>query len=131
MFFFWYRPTRVVPDKRPLNGCVCVCVCLCVCVCVKGTLNVLLQSFSPTSIYCTGLQKLSIYAFTATFSNICTAYAQTGLFVNFWCKFRHHRLNRRPRFFVRVQNFCDMATFSVDFCILYAECLPYFYFRFV
>jgi len=23
--FFWYRPTRVVPDKRPLNGCVCVC----------------------------------------------------------------------------------------------------------
>ena len=25
--FFWYRLTRVVPDKRPLNGCVCVCVC--------------------------------------------------------------------------------------------------------
>ena len=23
--FFWYRPTRVVPDKRPLNGCVRVC----------------------------------------------------------------------------------------------------------
>ena len=22
--FFWYRPTRVVPDKRPLNGRVCV-----------------------------------------------------------------------------------------------------------
>ena len=21
--FFWYRPTRVVPDQRPLNGCVC------------------------------------------------------------------------------------------------------------
>ena len=29
--FFWYRPTRVVPDQRPLNGCVCVCVCVCVC----------------------------------------------------------------------------------------------------
>jgi len=28
--FFWYRPTRVVPDIRPLlNGCVCVCVCVC------------------------------------------------------------------------------------------------------
>ena len=27
--FFWYRPTRVVRDKRPLNGCVCVCVCVC------------------------------------------------------------------------------------------------------
>ena len=26
--FFWYRPTRVVPDKRPLNGCVCVCLIL-------------------------------------------------------------------------------------------------------
>ena len=23
---FWYRLTRVVPDKRPLNGCVCVVV---------------------------------------------------------------------------------------------------------
>jgi len=23
---FWYRPTRVVLDKGPLNGCVCVCV---------------------------------------------------------------------------------------------------------
>ena len=21
--FFWYRPTRVVPYQRPLNGCVC------------------------------------------------------------------------------------------------------------
>jgi len=24
---FWYRLTRVVPDKGPLKGCVCVCVC--------------------------------------------------------------------------------------------------------
>jgi len=24
--FFWYQPTLVVPDKRPLNGCVCACV---------------------------------------------------------------------------------------------------------
>jgi len=23
-FTFWYRPTRVVPEKGPLNGCVCV-----------------------------------------------------------------------------------------------------------
>ena len=24
--FFWYRPTRVVPDQRPLNGrCCCTC----------------------------------------------------------------------------------------------------------
>jgi len=26
---FWYWPTRVVPEKGPLNGCVCVCVCVC------------------------------------------------------------------------------------------------------
>ena len=26
---FWYRPTRVVPDKGPLNGCVCVLACPC------------------------------------------------------------------------------------------------------
>ena len=25
--FFWYRPTRVVPDQRPLNG-RCCCCCL-------------------------------------------------------------------------------------------------------
>ena len=31
--FFWYRPTRVVPDQGPLNGCVCVCVC------VKSTMS--------------------------------------------------------------------------------------------
>jgi len=24
---FWYRPTRVVLEKGPLNGCVCVCCC--------------------------------------------------------------------------------------------------------
>ena len=29
--FFWYRPTRVVPDKRPLNGCCCCCVVLQIC----------------------------------------------------------------------------------------------------
>ena len=26
---FWYWPTRVVRDQRPLNGCVWVCVCGC------------------------------------------------------------------------------------------------------
>jgi len=32
--FFWYRPTRVVPYQRPLNGCVCVCECYLVAVSV-------------------------------------------------------------------------------------------------
>ena len=34
---FWYRLTRVVPDKGPLNGCVCVRACVRACVC--GTLD--------------------------------------------------------------------------------------------
>jgi len=72
-----------------------------------------------------------IAAFTAIFSNICTAHAQKRLFLNIRCKFRHRRSIRRPRFAVRVQNFGDLATFSVDFCIIYSECPPYFYFRFV
>jgi len=51
--------------------------------------------------------------------------------MNFPCKFWHRRSIRRPRFPVRVQNFGDLATFSVDSCILYSECPPYFYLRFV
>ena len=32
---FWYRLTRAVLEKGPLNGCVCVwCVCVCLCVCI-------------------------------------------------------------------------------------------------
>ena len=72
-----------------------------------------------------------IVSFTAIFSNICTVHAQKRLFMNFRSKFRHCRSIRRPRFPAREQNFGDLATFSVHFCILYAECLPYFYFRFV
>jgi len=26
--FFWYRPTRVVPDQRPLNGRCCCYFCV-------------------------------------------------------------------------------------------------------
>ena len=42
--FFWYQPTRVVPDHRPLNGCVCVCVLFQYCLTsiasvVKGTIS--------------------------------------------------------------------------------------------
>jgi len=49
--------------------------------------------------------------------------------MNFRCKFRHRRSIRRPRFLIRVQNFSDLATFSVVFSFLYAESPPYFYFR--
>jgi len=63
--------------------------------------------------------------FAAIVSNICTAHAQKRLFMNFRCRFRHRR------FPIWVQNCCDLVTFYVDFCILYSECPPYFYFRFV
>jgi len=72
-----------------------------------------------------------LIAFKATVSNICTAHAQKRLFMNFRCKFTHRRSIRRPWFSVRVQNIGDLATLSVDFCIFYAECPPYYYFRFV
>ena len=72
-----------------------------------------------------------IAAFTAIFSNIYTAHAHKRLGMNFRCKLRHHRSIPRPRFPVRVQNFGDMATFSVNYCILYSEYPPYFYFQFV
>ena len=72
------------------------------------------------------------WALTAIFSNICTAHAQKRLFMNIRCEFRHRRSIRRLRFPSRVQNFSDLATFSVVFFwILYGECPPYFYFRFV
>ena len=51
--------------------------------------------------------------------------------MNFRGKIRHRHSIRRPRFPVGVPNFGDLATFSVDFYILHAECPPYFYFRFV
>ena len=60
-----------------------------------------------------------LVAFAAIVSNICTAHAQKPLFMNFWCKFRHHNSIRRPRLINRVQNFRDLATFSIDFCVFY------------
>jgi len=59
-----------------------------------------------------------LVTFTAIFSNICTAHVQKRLFMNLRCKFRHCRSIRRPQFPIRVQNFSDLATFSVDVCIL-------------
>ena len=54
-----------------------------------------------------------LVAFAAIVSNIGTARAQKRLFMNY------RRSIPRPRFPIRVQNFGDLATFSVDYCILY------------
>ena len=37
---FWYRLTRVVPDKGLLNWCVCVCVCACMRACVRACIYI-------------------------------------------------------------------------------------------
>ena len=58
-----------------------------------------------------------LVAFAAIISNICTVHAQKRLCMHFRCKFRLCRSIRRPRFPIRVQNFGDLATFYVDFCI--------------
>jgi len=45
---FWYRLTRVIPDKGPLNMCVCVCVlyiCLCLCIWFVHFINCCWQLF--------------------------------------------------------------------------------------
>ena len=54
-----------------------------------------------------------IVAFAAIVSSICIAHAQKRLFTHFMCKFRHLRSIRRHRFPIRVQNFGDLATFTL------------------
>ena len=74
-----------------------------------------------------------IVSFTAIFSNICNAHAQKRLFMNFQCKFRHHRSIRRPRFPVgcccaKFRRFGDVVRWFLQFiCRMSAI----FYFRFV
>jgi len=60
--FFWYRPTRVVPDQRPLNGCVCVCVCV-------HTMAVCLSvCLSQANIIWKGWTDLAHFSTEATFA---------------------------------------------------------------
>jgi len=49
--------------------------------------------------------------------------------MNFQLKFWHHHSIPWSRFPYRARYFCDTRTFFGDFCIGYAECPPYFYFR--
>jgi len=56
---FWYRPTWVVPDQRPLNGYECVRACVCVCVCVlHADIPVTTESFVSVII---GLRSFIVY----------------------------------------------------------------------
>jgi len=98
-----------------------------------GSVKVALKCLIVVVLDAWTLKVEHVVTFTAIFSTICTAHAQKRLFtcMNFRCKFRHRGSIRRANFSIRLQTFSDLATFSVDFCILYAECQPYFYFRFV
>jgi len=98
---------------------------------LKDARNDLLQSFSTTSIYLLDFKSWAHSLIYGHFSNICTEHAHKRLFINFRCKFDTAVRFADPHFVLECKNFCDLATFSVDFCILYAECPPYFYFRFV
>jgi len=59
---FWYRLTRVVLDKGPLNVCVCVCVCACVlacmrvCMCVCVCVSLVTLMFYYMSVVCQSSQ---------------------------------------------------------------------------
>ena len=46
---FWYRLTRVVPEKGPLN--VCVCVRVRVCVCVRARVRVCVRARLCVALY--------------------------------------------------------------------------------
>jgi len=63
VLLFWYRLTRVVPDKGPLNVCVCVCVC----VCVGGVKYSMLHTFMMSclrKLVCVCLTVISLTAFS-------------------------------------------------------------------
>ena len=68
--FFWYRPTLVVPEKRPLKGCVCVrvrvrvrmrvCVCAVARICGRNYVThlcVCFISFSFFLLFCSSNQQ--------------------------------------------------------------------------
>ena len=89
--------------------------------------NLLPWSFSATTI--TGSNFGSLTAFRAIFSHIFTVHAQEHPLMNFRLKFWHHHSIPWSQFPYRARHFGDTRTFSDEFCIGYAECPPYFYFR--
>ena len=84
---------------------------------VKVALKCLIVVVLDVDLLYWSLKVEHLVAFAAIVSNICTVHAQKRLFMHFRCKFRHRRSIRRPQFPIRVQNFGDLATFYVDFCI--------------
>ena len=71
-----------------------------------------------------------VVALATILSNIFTAHAQKRLFVNFPCKFQHHRSTFGPPFRIRMRNVGNLGTSSIEYifgipariCILPMEC---------
>ena len=104
--FFWYRPTRVVPDQRPLNGRCCCCreTFAIICTNMKHHHSLVHHLLQPASN--NRLQSCSI-ALLVTFWQLCTYQTLKislkcsasgtvlinccyGAFPLFWHKFLNH-----------------------------------------
>jgi len=115
---FWYRPTRVVLEKGPLNGCVCVCVHLnfvfkfvifwmfVLCAFSAMTLLVRRQEMHPACKKLSGgvLAWLSLWSEvrTCTWTSWChchslsVASVQSRLVLPFWCQHTWVVPDKRP-----------------------------------
>ena len=75
--FFCYRPTQVVPDKGPLNGCVCVCVhCYSLrrtmCQTVQESIQEMeLSHQDPTQVVLHATRKRSVDVLLSSLSCVC------------------------------------------------------------
>ena len=59
VLLFWYRLTRVVPDKWWLNGCVCVCCTTCCCRhCIARSIR---SSRASCLLNCSSVSPLPLY----------------------------------------------------------------------
>ena len=92
---FGYRPTRVVPDKGPLNGCMCVCVFDIFMHRMVGARGIMFCAVCPSVYVCTPKQRHSLTSLLLTF----------GFFE---CIFQLHLPSIKLPLF-------DMVPFTVDF----------------
>jgi len=98
---------------------------------VKDALKFCLHSFSTMLICRIALQNFSIQWHWRPFSATSVLRMRSNGYL--WTSGKNLDAAVRfyyPDFLPECQNFGDLATFSVDFCILYAEWPPYFYFWF-
>jgi len=86
--FFWYRPTRVVPDQRPLNGRCCCCCRMPSCRPTNSVKALKANLISFTSPNITMVYQLGTSAYSARPSAIISVCAVLGR-----CRHRRHSSN--------------------------------------